>query len=65
MDRCREYDRPLCLAFVDYEKALDSVEHWAVFYSLHCCGIYKRSVNIRVDYVELKLRHDQTWCETR
>ncbi|XP_026328679.1 uncharacterized protein LOC113236731 [Hyposmocoma kahamanoa] len=27
MERYREYDRPLCLAYVDYEKAFDSVEH--------------------------------------
>lgn len=27
------------MAFVDYEKAFDSVEHWARFNSLHRCSI--------------------------
>ncbi|KAI8433320.1 hypothetical protein MSG28_015365 [Choristoneura fumiferana] len=32
-----EYNLPLCLAFVDYEKAFDSVETWAVLESLQRC----------------------------
>ncbi|XP_030024436.1 uncharacterized protein LOC115443248 [Manduca sexta] len=42
IEKCREYHRPLFLAFVDYEKAFDSVEHWAIFNSLHRCGIDKQ-----------------------
>ena len=26
-DKCREYNIPLCVAFVDYEKAFDSVQY--------------------------------------
>ncbi|KAG7308870.1 hypothetical protein JYU34_006132 [Plutella xylostella] len=45
MEKCREYNRPLCCAFVDYEKAFDSIEHWAVFQSLHRCNIDKRYID--------------------
>ena len=33
-EKCAEYQKPLCLAFVDYEKAFDSVESKAVLPSL-------------------------------
>ncbi|KAJ2952835.1 hypothetical protein O0L34_g7201 [Tuta absoluta] len=46
MEKCKKYNRPLCFAFVDYEKAFDNVEQWAVFHSLHRCGIDKRYVDI-------------------
>ena len=29
-DKCREYNIPMCVAFVDYEKALDSVQTQAI-----------------------------------
>nr|XP_032514272.1 uncharacterized protein LOC116767872 [Danaus plexippus plexippus] len=28
VQKTEEYNQPLCLAFVDYEKAFDSIEHW-------------------------------------
>ena len=28
VQKADEYDLPLCFAFVDYEKAFDSVAHW-------------------------------------
>ena len=45
--KCREYNIPLCVAFVDYEKALDAVQlqatltslrevHWLVSYNGSC-----------------------------
>ena len=33
-EECEEYQKPLCLAFVDYEKAFDSVESKAILTSL-------------------------------
>ena len=27
IEKSKEYQRPLCLSFIDYEKAFDSVEH--------------------------------------
>ncbi|KAG7307782.1 hypothetical protein JYU34_006375 [Plutella xylostella] len=46
MEKCKEYNRPQCLAFVDYEKAFDTVEHWAVFHALHRCNIDKQYVDV-------------------
>ena len=39
IEKCAEYQKPLCLAFVDYEKAFDSVETNAVLTSLKNQGI--------------------------
>ena len=33
-EKCREYNIPLCVAFVDYEKAFDSVQMQAILTSL-------------------------------
>ena len=33
-EKCREYNIPLCVAFVDYEKAFDSVQTHAILTSL-------------------------------
>ena len=38
-EKCREYNTPLCVAFVDYEKAFDSVQTQAIFTSLQEQGI--------------------------
>ena len=38
-EKCREYNIPLCVAFVDYEKAFDSVQTQAIFTSLQEQGI--------------------------
>ena len=40
-EKCTEYQKPLCLAFVDYEKAFDSVESSAILTSLEKQGIDK------------------------
>lgn len=38
-ERCREYNKPLCVAFVDYEKAFDSVQTQSILMSLQQQGI--------------------------
>ena len=38
-EKCREYNIPLCVAFVDYEKAFDSVQSQAILTSLQEQGI--------------------------
>ena len=40
-EKCAEYQKPLCLAFVDYEKAFNSVESKAILTSLERQGIDK------------------------
>ena len=40
-EKCAEYQKPLCLAFVDYEKAFDSVESKAILTSLEKQGVDK------------------------
>ncbi|CAK1603557.1 unnamed protein product [Parnassius mnemosyne] len=39
VQKSEEYNLPLCLAYVDYEKAFDSVEIWAVLQSLQRCQV--------------------------
>ncbi|KAA5777386.1 hypothetical protein F3H09_32880, partial [Pseudomonas aeruginosa] len=46
IQKTEEYNRPLCLAFVDYEKAFDSVETWAVLESLQRCLVDYRYVEV-------------------
>ena len=38
-EKCREYNIPLCVAFVDYEKAFDPVQNQAMLTSLQEQGI--------------------------
>ena len=40
-EKCAEYQKSLCLAIVDYEKAFDSVESKAILTSLEKQGIDK------------------------
>ncbi|KAI8440939.1 hypothetical protein MSG28_009236 [Choristoneura fumiferana] len=46
IQKTEEYNRPLCLAFVDYEKAFDSIETWAVLQSLQRCHIDYRYIEV-------------------
>ena len=46
IEKTNEYNIPLCLAFVDYEKAFDSIEHNAVFDSLREQGINENYVQL-------------------
>ncbi|EYC21713.1 hypothetical protein Y032_0018g3494 [Ancylostoma ceylanicum] len=45
-ERCREYKLPLCLLFVDFEKAFDSVEHNAVLRAMTDQGVEAAYVRI-------------------
>ena len=56
LERTREYGLPLCLLFIDYEKAFDSVELTAVFKALIEQGI-------DTNYVEL-IKEANTGCST-
>ncbi|CAG9136986.1 unnamed protein product [Plutella xylostella] len=44
--KTEEYNLPLCLAFVDYEKAFDSIETWAVLNALQRCHIDYRHIEV-------------------
>ncbi|XP_026329036.1 uncharacterized protein LOC113237010, partial [Hyposmocoma kahamanoa] len=46
MENCLEFNQSLVMAFVDYDKAFDSIEHWAVFHALHRCHIDSRYVDV-------------------
>ena len=39
-----EYNLPLCIGFIDYEKAFDTVEHFAIFEVLRKTNIDKTSI---------------------
>ena len=56
LERVREYKLPLCLLFIDYEKAFDSVELNAVLRALVEQGIDS-------NYVEL-VKYANTGCST-
>ena len=56
LERAREYRLPMCVAFVDYEKAFDSVEINAVLQSLRKQGVASQ-------YVDL-LREANSGCTT-
>lgn len=46
IQKTEEYNQPLCMAFVDYEKAFDSIETWAVLESLQRCHIDWRYIEV-------------------
>ncbi|RVE40503.1 hypothetical protein evm_014848 [Chilo suppressalis] len=46
IQKTEEYNLPFCLAFVDYEKAFDSIETWAVLQSLQRCQVDYRYVEV-------------------
>ena len=48
-EKCREYKIPLCVAFVDYEKAFDSVQTQAILTSLQEQGIEDVYIEILKD----------------
>ena len=49
LERAREYRLPMCVAFVDYEKAFDSVEINAVLQSLRKHGVSSQYVDLLRD----------------
>ena len=46
LEKSKEYQLPVCLAFVDYRKAFDSVETTAIINALHEAGINPAYVDI-------------------
>ena len=48
-EKCLEYNIPLCVAFVDYEKAFDSAETQAILTSLQKQGIENVYIEILID----------------
>ena len=46
IEKCTEYHKPICLAFVDYEKAFDSVETNAVLNTLQNQGIDQICIDV-------------------
>ncbi|KAI8430387.1 hypothetical protein MSG28_000676 [Choristoneura fumiferana] len=46
IQKTEEYNRPLCLAFVDYEKAFGSIEIWSVMESLQRCQVDWRYIQV-------------------
>ena len=39
IEKCNEFKRPLCIGYIDYEKAFDSIEHKAIFKALRSVGM--------------------------
>ena len=48
-EKCREYNIPLCVSFVDYEKAFDSVQTQAILISLQEQGLEDVYIEILKD----------------
>ena len=49
IEKCNEFNLPLCIAYIDYEKAFDSVEHAIIFKALRNIGINETYINIIED----------------
>ena len=48
-EKCNEFKRPLCIGYVDYEKAFDSKEHKAIFKALRSMCIDEIYITILED----------------
>ena len=48
-EKCREFNKPLCIAFIDYEKAFDSVQTQAILSSLQDQGIEDAYIQLMKD----------------
>ena len=61
IQKCREFNQPLFTCFVDYTKALDSVEHQQLWTVMRKMGFPKRIVSlIEPLYSDNKLQSEQT-----
>ena len=49
IEKCKEFNRPLCIGYIDYEKAFDSIEHKAIFKALRSIGINETYITILED----------------
>ena len=46
IEKSNEYNLPLCIGFIDYEKAFDTVEHFAIFEALRKTNLNETYINI-------------------
>lgn len=46
IEKYREFNRPLYLAFIDYSKAFDSISHCSIWNALQCSNIKQKYINI-------------------
>ena len=46
IEKLNEYNLPLCIGFIDYEKAFDTVEHFAIFEALRKTNVNETYINI-------------------
>ena len=46
IEKSNEYNLPLCIGFIDYEKAFDTVEHFAIFEALRKTNVNETYINI-------------------
>ena len=46
IEKSNGYNLPLCIDFIDYEKALDTVEHFSIFEALRKININETYINI-------------------
>ena len=46
IEKSNEYNLPLCIGFTDYEKAFDTVEHFAIFEALRKTNVNETYINI-------------------
>ena len=49
IEKCHELKRPLCVGYIDYEKAFDSTEHEGVFKALRSIDIDESCITIIED----------------
>ena len=49
IEKCNEFKRPICIGYIDYEKAFDSIEHEAIFKALGSIGINETYITILED----------------
>ena len=46
IEKSNEYNLPLCIGFIDYEKAFDTIEHFAIFEALRKINVNETYINI-------------------
>ncbi|KAM0735271.1 LINE-1 retrotransposable element ORF2 protein [Formica fusca] len=64
VEKCTEYNVPLHLAFVDYQKAFDSIETWAVLRAMDNARIDSRYSNLIrhiYEHATLHVKMEEDW----
>lgn len=57
IEKCQEYQKPLFLAFIDFTKAFDSIEHHHIWKSLAEQGIATKYINILANIYKQSTAH--------